>query len=106
MLNASQDLSSNVKLPVIVENGVRRTSPHLCFSTGEAGYLYDKMKGSAIFHILVLGSCLQGLCPRGAACISKNLSDGFYAKFGGCKVLNIVLMTKRMPFEMKAHLMN
>ena len=42
----------------------------------------------------------------GAACISKNLSGGFYAKFGGRKVVDMVLMTECMSFAMKAHLTN
>ena len=41
-------------------------------------------------------SCLQ---------FSKNLSDSLYAKFGGREVFNIVLVTKSMPFETKAQLM-
>lgn len=104
MLNAKQDLSENVKLHVIIENGVQCPSPRVCLSAGEAGYLYDRMKGSA-FHILVFGSDLQGPVRQELLASPKNLSDGFYAKFGGRKVFNIVRMTKHVPFEMKAHLM-
>ena len=60
MLNAKQDLSENVRPLVIVENCVRCLSPRVCFSAGEAGYPYDKMKGSVIFHIPVFGSGLWG----------------------------------------------
>ena len=81
MLNAKQGLSENVKRSVIVENGVR--CPSFCFGAGEAGYIYDKMKGSAIFHILVFGSDLQRRVRQELLAFSKNLSDGFYAKFSG-----------------------
>ncbi len=106
MLNAKQDLSEGVKRPVIVENGVRCPSPRVCFNAGEAGYLYDKMKGSAIFHILVFGSDLQGPVRQELLAFSKNLPDGFYGKFGGREVFNIILVTKCMPFEMEARLVD
>ena len=106
MLNAKQDLSEGVERPVIVENGVRCLSPRVCFITGEAGYLYDKMKGSGIFYILVFGSDLQGPVRQELFAFSKNLSDGFYGKFGGREVFNIILVTKCMPFEMEARLVD
>ena len=74
-------LSESVKRSVIVENDVR--CPSFCFGAGEAGYIYDKMKGSAIFHILVFGSDLQRRVRQELLAFSKNLSDGFYAKFSG-----------------------
>jgi len=86
---------------VTVENGVRCPNPRICFSEGEAGYLYDKMKGSALFHILVFGSDLRGPIMEGLKAFSAALERGFYAKFGKKEVFNVVLVTKAFPFEVE-----
>lgn len=99
MLNAVQE-----KGAVTVENGVRCPNPRVCFSSGEAGYLYDKMKGSALFHILVFGSSLRGPVKEQLGAFSSALENGFYAEFGKKEIFNIVLITKCLPFETEERL--
>lgn len=98
MLNVKQEAQGGQR-PVTVENGVRCPSPRVCFSEGESGYLYDKMKGSALFHILVFASDLLGPVREGLKSFSASLSEGFYSRYGGREVFNIVLITKCLPFE-------
>ena len=98
MLNAKQ-VAPNSQRPVSVENGVRCPSPRVCFSEGEAGYMYDKMKGSALFHILVFASDILGPVREGIKKFSSSLSQGFHSRYGGREVFNIVLVTKCLPFE-------
>ncbi len=99
MLNAVQE-----KRAVTVENGVRCPNPRVCFSSGEAGYLYDKMKGSALFHILVFGSNLCGPVNEQLKAFSSALEDGFYTEYKKKEVFNIVLITKCLPFEIEERL--
>lgn len=98
MLNAKQEIQDSHR-PVTVENGVRCPSPRVCFSEGEAGYLYDKMKGSALFHILVFASDILGPVREGLKHFSAGLAEGFYRQYGGREVFNIVFVTKCLPFE-------
>ncbi|KAI0551136.1 FAD binding domain-containing protein [Xylaria curta] len=92
--------------PISVKPGVRAPNPRVCFATGDTGYLYDKLKqgGAARFHILVFGSHLRGQQ------IQDNLRSfidvlraprGFYQRFGGATIFNIILITKLLPFELK-----
>ena len=98
MLNVKQKTHESQR-PVTVENGVRCPSPRVCFSEGDTGYLYDKMKGSALFHILVFASDILGPVREGLKHFSASLSEGFYGRYGGPEVFNIVLVTKCLPFE-------
>ena len=98
MLNVEQK-GPESRWPVSVENGVRCPSPRVCFSEGEAGYLYDKMKGSALFHILVFASDILGPVKEGLKLFSASLSNGFYKRYGGNETFNIVFVTKCLPFE-------
>lgn len=98
MLNVKQEAKDGSR-PVTVENGVRCPSPRVCFSEGESGYLYDKMKGSALFHILVFASDVSGPVKEGLKQFSASLSGGFFNRFGGREVFNIVFVTKCLPFE-------
>lgn len=89
-----------VKRAVSVRNGVRAPNPRVCFGVGETGYLYDKMTGASRFHILVFGSDLRGLVGDALATFSAALgSGGWYARFGGRAMFNVVLVTKRLPHE-------
>ena len=98
LLNVKQEANDGQR-PVTVGNGVRCPSPRVCFSEGESGYLYDKMKGSALFHILVFASDIQGPVREALKQFSASLSDGFYNQYGGREVFNILLITKCLPFE-------
>ena len=100
MLNVKQEAHESQR-PVTVENGVRCPSPRVCLSEGDAGYLYDKMKGSAFFHILVFASDILGPVREGLKHFSASLSEGFYGRYGGPEVFNIVLVTKCLPFEIE-----
>ena len=97
-LNLKQE-AQNSPRPVTVENGVRCPSPRVCFSEGEAGYMYDKMKGSALFHILVFASDILGPVREGLKRFSASLSEGFYSRYGRREIFNIVFVTKCLPFE-------
>ena len=46
--------------PITIDNGKRAPNPCVCFAEGATGYLYDKMTGTARFHILIFGSDLRG----------------------------------------------
>ncbi|KAI0437522.1 FAD binding domain-containing protein [Xylaria telfairii] len=100
------ELVESVARPLSVKPGVRTPNPRVCFASGETGYLYDKLKqgGVARFHILVFGSSLGGRQ------IQNNLRSfvdmlqapaGFYRRFGGSNMFNILLITKLMPFELE-----
>ncbi|KAI0449719.1 FAD binding domain-containing protein [Xylaria acuta] len=100
------ELAESVTQPLRVKPGVRAPNPRVCFAAGDTGYLYDKLKqgGAARFHILVFGSSLGGRQ------IQNNLRSfvdmlrapaGFYRRFGGANMFNILLITKLMPFELE-----
>jgi phenol 2-monooxygenase len=87
---------------VSVKNGVRAPNPRVCFSATRTGYLYDKLAGPARLHLVVFGSSLAGSeVRRQLAKFTKSLEDpsGFYQRFGGSKVFNVVLVAKLLPFE-------
>ncbi|KAI0196796.1 FAD binding domain-containing protein [Xylaria flabelliformis] len=101
------ELTESMTRPISVKPGVRAPNPRVCFATGNTGYLYDRLKqgGAARFHILVFGSHLRGQQ------IQHNLRSfidvlrapqGFYQRFGGAAMFNILLITKLLPFELKA----
>ena len=85
---------------VNVKNGVRAPNPRVCFGVSETGYLYDRMTGASIFHILVFGSDLQGPVRDGLVAFSAALGPGgFFERFGGRDLFNIVLVTKSLPHQ-------
>lgn len=101
-----QEAASAQGAPAIrVKAGVRAPNPRVCFATGETGYLYDKLAGGARFHVVVFTSTLQGAeVQRRLGAFVKALKQpaGFFAKYGGAALFNIVLVTKLMPFELDA----
>ncbi|KAF4543313.1 Monooxygenase FAD-binding protein [Lasiodiplodia theobromae] len=89
--------------PLAVNNGVRAPNPRVCFSTNETGYLYDVLAGAARFHLVLFASTLGGREVRRQLCrfAEKALSpDGFYHRYGGTERFNLVLVVKRLPWEM------
>lgn len=87
---------------VSVKHGVRAPNPRVCFTTTRTGYLYDKLGGPARLHLVVFGSSLSGSeVRRQLSKFTKALEDpsGFYQRFGGSKVFNVVLVAKLLPFE-------
>ncbi|KAI0872293.1 FAD binding domain-containing protein [Hypoxylon argillaceum] len=92
--------------PLSVKPGVRgsRTKSARLFCC-RTGYLYDKFKigPAARFHIVVFGS---SLCGRQIQNNLRSFADmlrapkGFYQRFGGASMFNIVLVAKLMPFEL------
>lgn len=95
--------TDSVTHPVSVKAGVRAPNPRVCFATGETGYLYDKLAGAARFHIVVFGSSLSGqrvLSNLHSFVDAIRDPKGFYRRFGGVDMFNIVLVTKLLPFEL------
>lgn len=89
--------------PLAVNNGVRAPNPRVCFSTNETGYLYDVLTGAARFHLVLFASTLGGREVRRQLChfSEKALGpDGFYRRYGGAERFNVVLVVKRLPWEM------
>lgn len=81
-------------------NGVRAPNPRVCFGEGATGYLYDKMTGAAMFHIVIFGSDLQGPVREKVSTFSRALAaPGFFNKFGKSNRFNILLVVKCLPFE-------
>ena len=89
------------QMPTSVATGARAPNPRICFDSGLTSYLYDKMTGSARFHILGFGSDLQGCVRERLAVLSKHLCEtrGFFARFGGVERFNVVLVVKALPHE-------
>ncbi|KAI1261350.1 FAD binding domain-containing protein [Xylariaceae sp. FL1019] len=97
------EITDSVKSPLSVKPGVRAPNPRVCFATGETGYLYDKLAGGARFHIVVFVSSLGGQQVRQklASFVDAVRSPtGFFRRFGGADVFNIVLVAKLLPFEL------
>ncbi|KAL9094759.1 MAG: hypothetical protein Q9165_003030 [Trypethelium subeluteriae] len=90
--------------PAAVDNGVRAPNPRLSLSAGTTGYLYDVMKGAKYFHLVVFASSFEGLVKHNVQQFAKCLSDpaGFYSRYGGRELFNLVVVTKRLPFEIDA----
>lgn len=87
--------------PTTILNGARAPNPRICFDAETTSYLYDKMMGVSRFHILIFASDLRGPVRERVARFSKlGLGPGgFFAKFGGREVFNIVLVVKALPHE-------
>ncbi|KAI1111371.1 FAD binding domain-containing protein [Nemania sp. NC0429] len=96
-------ITDSVTRPINVKSGVRAPNTRVCFGTGETGYLYDKLAGAARFHIVVFGSSLSGrrvLSNLRSFVDAIRDPEGFYNRFGGAELFNIVLVTKLLPFEL------
>ncbi|KAI1372050.1 FAD binding domain-containing protein [Hypoxylon crocopeplum] len=92
------------KPPLRVKPGVRAPNPRVCFATEQTGYLYDKLAGPARFHIVVFASSIAGIeVQRRLRIFAESLEDpaGFYKRFGGSCLFNIVLVTKLLPFQLR-----
>ncbi|KAL7622055.1 hypothetical protein AAE478_007556 [Parahypoxylon ruwenzoriense] len=90
--------------PLSTKPGVRAPNPRVCFGTEETGYLYDKLAGPARFHLVVFASTLAGIeVQRRLRVFAEELQNpaGFYKRFGGKQLFNIVIATKLMPFQLK-----
>lgn len=90
-----------------VKNGVRAPNPRVCFRTEETGYLYDKLAGAPRFHLVIFGSSLTGRgVRRQASTLAESLHSptGFYHRFGGAQLFNVVLVIKLLPFEYEERL--
>lgn len=89
--------------PVKVKNGVRAPNPRVCIDSSHTGYLYDKLPGDGRFHLVVFGSNLLGPVRQQLKVFSEDISSrtssGFYARFGGSDMFNIVLVIKGMLWE-------
>ncbi|KAL6711558.1 hypothetical protein ACN47E_004492 [Coniothyrium glycines] len=90
--------------PLMVSHGVRAPNPRVCFSVEKTGYLYDKMTGAATFHILIFASSLSTAIRRKLAVFAAALlpQHSFYRRFGGANRFNILLVVKRLPWEIDA----
>lgn len=103
---ASDQRTTDGVRPFEVNHGVRAPNPRVCFSQSSTGYLYDKMRGASLFHIVIFASSLE---PGSQA--SSNVSrftesalmasSGFYERYGGADRFNVVLVVKCLPFEIE-----
>lgn len=91
------------QVPAIrVRNGVRAPNPRVCLSPDKTGYLYDKLTGTDVFHLVVFAFSLQGAEVRRQFHVFRDAlraSDSFYNRFGGPKRFQVVLVVKLLPFE-------
>ena len=87
--------------PIAVDNGKRAPNPRVCFTEATTGYLYDQMTGASRFHILVFGSDLRGPVRERVAHFSTHAlgPNGFFTRFGGASMFNVVLVLKCLPDE-------
>lgn len=87
--------------PLRVNHGVRAPNPRVCFSNEKTGYLYDQMTGAATFHVVIFASSLSAAIRRKLAVFAAALlsHQGFYRRFGRSERFNILLVTKRLPWE-------
>lgn len=91
----------NGRRAVKVNNGVRAPNPRVCFSVAETGYLYDKMKDAAKFHLVLFASSIQGAARDAIRQFSAALGPtGFYQRFGGSSIFNIIVVVECLPFEL------
>ncbi|KAJ8124186.1 hypothetical protein ONZ43_g40 [Nemania bipapillata] len=100
------ELTESEPRPLSIKPGVRAPNPRICFGSGDTGYLYDKFKlgRGTQFHIVVFGSSLSGQqIQNNLRSLAEALQDptGFYQRFGGAGMFNIILVTKLMPFEIE-----
>ena len=95
------DDSDQAARPISIINGARAPSPRVCFAEGKTGYLYDTMVGASRFHLLVFGSDLQGPVRKRVAAFSQQAlgPKGFFTRYGGTEMFNVVLVLKALPDE-------
>lgn len=91
-------------LPIGVRNGVRAPNPRVCFSASQTGYLYDKLVGPPRFHIVLFLSSLTGheVLKQAKSFSHGMIQEGFYKRFGGPRLFNLVVVVKCLPFEFEA----
>ncbi|EDU42704.1 FAD binding domain containing protein [Pyrenophora tritici-repentis Pt-1C-BFP] len=89
------------RVAINVRNGVRAPNPRVCFSTAETGYLYDKLVGADRLHIVLFASSLRGPSRQAISKFAEALGpSGFYQRFGGSSMFNIVVVVECVPFEL------
>ena len=87
--------------PTTLVNGARPPNPRVCFNTCHTSYMYDKMTGASRFHIVIFGSDLRGPVRKRVARFSQQAlkPGGFFTRFGGPALFNVVLIVKALPHE-------
>lgn len=98
----ASDLTEGQAPALRIRNGVRAPNPRVCLSPNKTGYLYDKLTGTDVFHLVVFASSLQGSEVRRQFRVFREAlraSDSFYNQFGGPKRFQVVLVVKLLPFE-------
>ncbi|KAL4900542.1 hypothetical protein BDW74DRAFT_93501 [Aspergillus multicolor] len=92
-----------------IRNGVRAPNPRICVEDNSTGYLYDVLSGTGKIHLVLFGWDLRGAVGsqlrRFCEVLHPNPKrDGFYWKFGGPSLFNLILVAKGMPWEIRARL--
>ncbi|ORY66533.1 FAD binding domain-containing protein [Pseudomassariella vexata] len=82
-------------------NGARAPNVRVCFDAAKTAYLYDAMMGVGKFHVLIFTSDLQGHVRERLGLLSTQgfAKGGFFNKFGGKEMFNVVLVTKALPHD-------
>ncbi|RAH71713.1 uncharacterized protein BO66DRAFT_419348 [Aspergillus aculeatinus CBS 121060] len=91
---------------VAVDSGVRAPNPRVSLNRNSTGYLYDVMRGAGFFHLVLFVSFWEGAVATYVRRFAQALADpnGFYVRFGGRRVFNVVVVTKCLPFEFEERL--
>lgn len=94
---------SDTQRPTTILAGARAPNPRVCLENGLTSYLYDKMMGVSRFHILVFCSDLQGPVRVQLKSFSRQTfgCGGFFGRFCGSEMFNIVLIVKAPPHELE-----
>ncbi|KAL5361513.1 FAD binding domain-containing protein [Aspergillus floccosus] len=84
-----------------LRNGVRAPNPRVCLDANYTAYLYDKMMGVGRFHLLLFASDLQGPVRQSLAVLAGEIRKrgGFYKRFGGREMFNLILVVKTLPYQ-------
>ncbi|KAJ5170458.1 uncharacterized protein N7500_003241 [Penicillium coprophilum] len=104
----TRDVVPQSRPPIAVKNGVRAPNPRLCFDAAHTGYLYDHLTGTNRFHLVLFVSDLLGpvrekIC-RFSSMLAADAPLNFYARYGGPRRFNIVVVAKGTPFEVEERL--
>ncbi|RAH42804.1 FAD binding domain-containing protein [Aspergillus brunneoviolaceus CBS 621.78] len=91
---------------VAVDSGVRAPNPRVSLNRKSTGYLYDVMRGAGFFHLVLFVSSWEGAVATYVRRFAQALANpnGFYVRFGGRRVFNVVVVTKCLPFEIEERL--
>lgn len=91
---------------VAVDSGVRAPNPRVSLNRNSTGYLYDVMRGAGFFHLVLFVSSWEGAVATYVRRFAQALANpnGFYVRFGGRRVFNVVVVTKYLPFEIEERL--